>query len=76
MVIKVFVVMLILVIFSFILGFTFSRRLGAKEGIDYCFEQMNKKLSSLKITFCEVTHQKFLRLLASSLQVTSKLLKA
>ena len=43
MVIKVFVVMLILVIFSFILGFVFGRRLGAKEGIDYCFEQWNKK---------------------------------
>ena len=30
----------------FYIGFTVGRRLGAKEGIDYCLEQQAKKLNS------------------------------
>lgn len=32
---------------TFLLGFTFGKFKGAKDGIDYCFEQREKELKKL-----------------------------
>lgn len=42
-VIFLFILTVIGFILMFFVGFTVGRRLGAKEGIDYCFEQKYKK---------------------------------
>ena len=40
----VYVILLLTFLPTHLLAFAFGRRIGAKEGIDYCFEQYEKKL--------------------------------
>ena len=39
-----FILIMLLVIVSFTIGFSIGKRKGAKDGIDYCFEKYEEKL--------------------------------
>lgn len=39
------ILVILLIICSFLLGYTFGKFKGAKDGIDYCFEQWEKELN-------------------------------